>query len=207
MISIQNDSDTAIIVVHEIYGINKHMDYVCESLSKYDFDVYCPHLFEQNKPFNYLQEEAAYLNFMENVGFANALATINQLLTKIKDEYKKIFIVGFSVGATVAWLCSEEQLVAGIIGYYGSRIRNHLETSPQCPALLFFPQEEKSFHVDELISALDRINNVEVHKFSGRHGFSDPYSPHYNEESAEKAFHQMMIFLQANSRGPFSEKG
>jgi dienelactone hydrolase len=39
MISIQKGSDTAIIVVHEIYGINQHMKYVCQSLSEFDFDV------------------------------------------------------------------------------------------------------------------------------------------------------------------------
>jgi dienelactone hydrolase len=196
MISIQKDSDTAIIVVHEIYGINQHMKYVCQSLSEYDFDVLCPNLLERETPFDYSQEEDAYSNFMENVGFTNALVAIKNLLSDIKDEYEKIFVVGFSVGATVAWLCSEEQLVDGIIGYYGSRIRNYMEISPQCPTLLFFPQEEKSFNVDELISALDNKNKVEVHKFNGQHGFSDPFSPKYNEESAKKAFNQMLIFLR-----------
>jgi Dienelactone hydrolase and related enzymes len=195
MISIQKDSDTAIVIVHEIYGINQHMKYVCQLLSEFDFDVLCPNLLERETPFDYSQEEDAYSNFMENVGFTDALVIIKNLLSDIKDEYKKIFVVGFSVGATVAWLCSEEQLVDGIIGYYGSRIRNYLEISPQCPTLLFFPQEEKSFNVDELISALDNKNNVEVHKFNGQHGFSDPFSLKYNEASAKKAFYQMLFFL------------
>ncbi|WCN38659.1 dienelactone hydrolase family protein [Aneurinibacillus uraniidurans] len=196
MFSIQKDSDTAIIVVHEIYGINKHMEFICQSLSEYDFDVLCPNLLERELPFDYSNEENAYSNFMKNVGFTNALVTIKNLLMDIKDEYKKIFVVGFSVGATVAWQCSEEQLVDGIIGYYGSRIRNYMEISPQCPVLLFFPQEEKSFNVDELVLALDNKNKVEVHKLNGKHGFSDPFSLKYNKESAKKSFNQMLVFLQ-----------
>ncbi len=155
MFSIQKDSDTAIIVVHEIYGINQHMKFICQSLSEYDFDVFCPNLLDKEMPFDYSQEEDAYSNLMKNIGFTNALITIKNSIMDIKDEYKKIFVVGFSVGATVAWLCSEEQLVDGIIGYYGSRIRNFMDISPQCPTLLFFPQEETSFNVDELISTLD----------------------------------------------------
>jgi dienelactone hydrolase len=199
MISIQKNSDVVIIVVHEIYGINQHMYDVCQSLAQYGFDVLCPNLLERETPFDYSQEKVAYHNFMENVGFTNAFLKIKNLLSNIKDRYTKIFVVGFSVGATVAWLCSEEQFVDGIIGYYGSRIRNYAEISPQCSTLLFFPQAEKSFNVDELIKALDNKDNVEIHKFDGQHGFSDPYSPKYNEISALNAFNKMINFIQKHS--------
>lgn len=89
MISIQKDSDTAIVIVHEIYGINQHMKYVCQLLSEFDFDVLCPNLLERETPFDYSQEEDAYSNFMENVGFTDALVIIKNLLSDIKDEYKK----------------------------------------------------------------------------------------------------------------------
>ncbi|WP_327862649.1 hypothetical protein [Aeribacillus composti] len=77
-------------------------------------------MLEQETPFDYSQEEDAYFNFMENIGFTNALVMIKSLLSEIKDGYKNIFVAGFSAGATVAWLCSEERLVDGIIGDYGS---------------------------------------------------------------------------------------
>lgn len=194
MISIHKKSDTVIIVVHEIYGINQHMKNICKSLSEHDFDVICPNLLERETPFDYSQEEIAYRNFMENVGFTNASHKIKSLLLDIKDKYKKVFIIGFSVGATIAWLCSEEKFIDGIVGYYGSRIRNYIEMSPQCPTMLFFPQEEQSFNVDELIPTLDK-KNIEIYKFKGEHGFSDSYSPKYNVESAQKTFKEMVNFF------------
>ena len=194
MLHIENNSDTVIMVIHEIYGLNEHMQGFCEALSKQDFDVICPNLLGRETPFDYSQEEAAYRHFMENVGFKEALHKIRDIISDVKDEYKKIFIIGFSAGATVAWLCSEEECVDGIVGYYGSRIRNYVELTPQCPALLFFPQDEPSFDVDELISALE-IKSIEVHKFNGKHGFSDPYSSKYQVESAHKAFSKMMKFI------------
>ena len=194
MLHIQKKSDTVIIVIHEIYGLNQHIQGYCELLSSQGFDVICPNLLERERPFDYSQEDAAYRHFMEKVGFMDALYKIKDILSDIKDEYQKIFILGFSAGATVAWLCSEEECVDGIVGYYGSRIRNYAELAPRCPALLFFPQEEPSFNVDELISALES-KNVEVHKFMGEHGFSDPYHSKYHAESAQAAVSKMMKFL------------
>jgi dienelactone hydrolase len=196
MISIQIRSDTAIIVLHEIYGVNQHMQYICKLLSEYDFDVFCPNLLEQEMAFDYSEEEKAYRNFMEDVGFEDTLVKIKSLLLGIREKYKNVYLIGFSVGATVAWLCSEEKLVDGIIGYYGSRIRNYMELSPQCPTLLIFPDEEKSFKVNELVAVLDGKQNVEVHQFSGQHGFSDPFSSKYNEQSAKKAFMEMLNYIK-----------
>jgi dienelactone hydrolase len=197
MLNIQKNSDTVIIVIHEIYGLNRHMQGFCELLSKQGFDVICPDLLERERPFDYSEEDAAYRHFIENVGFTGALFKIKDIVSDIKDAYQKIFILGFSAGATVAWLCSEEECVDGIVGYYGSRIRNYAELAPRCPALLFFPQEEPSFNVDELISALES-KDVEVHKFMGGHGFSDPYHSKYHAESAQAAVSKMLEFFMVN---------
>ena len=185
---------TAVIVVHEIYGSNRHMKGICRLLREYGFDVFCPNLFGQETSFDYSQEKTAYYYFMEKVGFTAAVLQIKKLISDIKDNYQKIFVVGFSVGATVTWLCSEEKAIHGVVCFYGSRIRRYMEITPKCPALLFFPQEEKSFNVDELMAAFDK-ENTEVRKFNGQHGFSDPFSPEYNEESAKKSLNVMISFL------------
>ncbi|MFW9335765.1 dienelactone hydrolase family protein [Paenibacillus polymyxa] len=195
MISIDKKSDTLIVVLHEIYGINQHIQNFCSLLSDENYDVICPNLIGKETPFDYSQEEAAYAHFMKNIGFERASYHIESLLLSIRARYKKVFIVGFSIGATIAWLYSKEKYVDGIVGYYGSRIRNYLEITPHCPTLLFFPQEEISFNVDELISALDN-HNIRVHKFSGQHGFSDPYSPRYHVHSAQQSFIEMVEFFR-----------
>ncbi|WP_408010249.1 dienelactone hydrolase family protein [Pseudalkalibacillus sp. A8] len=195
MLKINKKSDKLIIIVHEIYGINQHMVDLCELLSEQNFDVICPNLLEQEIPFDYSQEVKAYHNFMDNVGFTNGLHKVKNILLDIQDEYSKIFIIGFSVGATVAWLCSEEECVDGIVGYYGSRIRDYVNIYPKCPVLLFFPKAEKSFNVDELVSTLDKPN-INVHICRGEHGFSDPYSSKYNEELAQNTFRETLSFFK-----------
>ncbi|UOQ50390.1 dienelactone hydrolase family protein [Gracilibacillus caseinilyticus] len=195
MIQILNEADSLIIVIHEIYGINQHMTSFCERLSEQGFDVICPNLLKREQPFDYSEEEIAYQNFIENVGFTEAVHKIKNVLVSIKLEYKKIYIIGFSIGATVAWLCSEEDYLDGIVGYYGSRIRNYKELVPARPTILFFPQKERFFDVNELISNLDK-RNTEIHEFNGEHGFSDPYSPNFNAKSASDAFDEMLNFIR-----------
>jgi len=193
-----NRPKNAVIVVHEIYGVNEHMKNFSQSLREYEFDVFCPNLTVQKQAYSYSQENIAYKEFMDKVGFTAASIQIKKLIADIKDDYQKIFIVGFSVGATVSWLCSREEGVHGVVGYYGSRIRDYTEITPKCPALLFFPREEESFNVDELISLLND-KNTEIHKFNGQHGFADADSPNYNEVSADQAYDKMVKFLLKHS--------
>jgi len=65
----KNNSDTLIIVLHEIYGINKHIINLCKNLSKYKYDIIAPNLLNAKIMFNYDQEVIAYNYFMNNIGF------------------------------------------------------------------------------------------------------------------------------------------
>lgn len=198
MIMESGHAKSAVIVIHEIYGVNQHMKNFCQSLREFEFDVFCPNLTVREIAFDYSQEGVAYQNFMENLGIPTALAQIKRLISDIKDNYQHVFVVGFSVGATVSWLCSEVNEVHGIVSYYGSRIRDYTGITHKCPALLFFPKKEQSFNVDELITILDK-GNAKIHKFNGQHGFSDPFSPKYCAQSANNAFNKMVTFLLQQS--------
>lgn len=132
---------------------------------------------------------------MENISVEKEANKLKNQLKVIRAAYKKIFIIGFSMGATIAWLCAEADFVDGIVGYYGSRIRDYVEITPHCPVLMLFPQEERSFNIDSLITSLNKTN-IKSYKFSSEHGFSDPYSSKYNALNAEKAKSITLKFLE-----------
>lgn len=50
----------------------------------------------------------------------------------------KITRLGFSFGATVAWLQSGNKKIDSLVGFYGSRIRNYLEINPLADVNLYF---------------------------------------------------------------------
>ncbi|WP_313958726.1 dienelactone hydrolase family protein [Bacillus sp. X1(2014)] len=92
ILQILKNSSHLIIVIHEIYGINQHMENFCNLSSNQDFDMICPNLLEGEQPFNYSEEEIAYLHFMKNVGFSEAVHKIKNLLLDVKIEYEKKYI-------------------------------------------------------------------------------------------------------------------
>ena len=199
MFLIKADSEVAVIVIHEIYGLNKHMATVCNRIAQQQMDVFCPDLLNKNKPFDYRQEDIAYSHFIHNVGFKDPVAKIGELKRSLRKQYRYVYIIGFSVGATIAWLCSENEQWAGVVGYYGSRIRDYMDITPRCPVLLHFPDQEKSFKVDDLIKALSQKPSTRVLKYEGLHGFADPYSKNYCRVSCEKSFQQTLHFLKKST--------
>ncbi len=185
MLIYKNESDTAIIILHEIYGINRHISEVCKKYSLSGFDVYCPNLLNIDKPFQYEQQEEAYQYFNKSIGF-NICNQVNNLIEQLRPLYKKIILIGYSIGATIAWICSGNGLCDSMIGYYGSRIRDYLDVVPKCPSLLHFASGEKSFQVSRIVDILNNVIPVTAKILPGDHGFCDPYSKSYHFESAKK---------------------
>lgn len=201
MITLSSNSDSIIVVLHEIYGINQHIRQVCEYYNQVGFDIICPDLLNLSKSFDYHYEEDAYKYFMKNVGFSLASQQVKNLISQLKYKYKHIFILGYSVGATIAWLCSDMGVRCdGVIGYYGSRIRDYLYITPKCKTLLIFAHKEKSFRVNSLLCTLKKKANVNAYMLSGVHGFSDPFSPNYCDKSYRDAEKLVNDFLKQNDQ-------
>lgn len=195
MVTCENKADIAIILVHEIYGINQHITNLYEKLSQNGFDVFCPNLLGTERPFRYDQESDAYQYFNDCVGFKEASTQILKQIRQIRGRYRYVYIIGFSVGATTAWLCTEENLCDAAICFYGSRIRDYLHIEPKVPVLLLFSLNEKSFNVPNLVNLLKKKSLVSVKTYHAQHGFADPYSKKYCEQSAYEAYMDMRTFL------------
>jgi len=59
---------------------------------------------------------------------------------------------------------------------------------------LFFPTDEESFNVDDLIVKLSCLDNVKVEKIQGKHGFADKFSKNYNRQLAFSATKKILLF-------------
>lgn len=196
MLNIIRGKESAIIVLHEIYGINPHIERICEQYMAAGYAVICPDFLKSKDYFDYRKEEEAYQYFFKHIGFPSMVHEVKSILLKAKTEYKNVFLLGFSVGATAAWISSETENAAdGVICYYGSRIRDYQNITPKCPILLIFAKEEKSFNVSELACALGQKEFVKVHQLDGKHGFCDSFSDQFNEQSQQIAQNLVETFL------------
>ncbi|MEN1935288.1 dienelactone hydrolase family protein [Paenibacillus sp. 102] len=188
----------ALIVVHEIYGVNEHMQDIISNFSSTLVDVFCPNLLQLDSPFHYDDEQKAYSHFMQNVGFQHGKEKIEEMIQTLSKDYPYIGLIGFSVGATVSWLCSNNPKVHFIIGCYGSRIRDYPYIIPTCPTLLIFPEIELNCSLSSLITTLQEQHNPFLHikQLPGDHGFLDPYTVKYNEKSTKQAYEMIGSFLE-----------
>ncbi|MFC9448826.1 dienelactone hydrolase family protein [Bacillus cereus] len=187
----------ALIAVHEIYGVNDHMYHVIDHFTSSHIDVFCPNLLQSQQAFHYSDEEKAYHHFVTHIGFDDGKRQIEEFITRLSSSYTHIGLIGFSIGATISWLCSNNPKIDFIIGCYGSRIRDYIHMKPTCAALLIFPEKESNFSVPALIKALHQQNNplLEIKQLHGEHGFLNPYTEKYNKHSTSQVYNIIDSFL------------
>ncbi|MDM5193021.1 dienelactone hydrolase family protein [Bacillus hominis] len=187
----------ALVVVHEIYGVNDHMQHVIDRFTSSHIDVFCPNLLQSQHAFHYSDEEKAYQHFMNHIGFDGGKEQIEELINSLSNSYTHIGLIGFSVGATISWLCSNNPKLDFIVGCYGSRIRDYVHMKPACATLLIFPEQEASFSVSSLMKTLQQQSNplLEIKQLHGEHGFLNSYAVTYNEQSTKQVYKIIDSFL------------
>jgi dienelactone hydrolase len=185
-------NNQAIIVLHEIYGINEFIKNQCQKFIEAGYDVFCPNMI--NKPhFSYEESIEAYDFFTKNIGF-EVYKEINGVASLLKEKYDHVFVLGFSVGATIAWRCCENLLYSGIVACYGSRIRDYTDLNPACPTFLLFAKED-CFDVHAMVCQLQNKQQLAIMEFDAEHGFLDSYSKHYNLQQAKRSEESITCFL------------
>lgn len=188
----EKTNQQVVIILHEIYGINAFIENTCQTLQKAGFDVICPNLIGR-PPFSYEDSKQAYEHFVTQVGF-DVYKEIIEVVKHLKASYQKVFLLGFSVGATIAWRCCEHSLCDGIVGCYGSRIREYPHLNPVCPTLLLFAQED-SFDVDSLRFQLKGKAHLETLTFEAKHGFLDSFSKCFDLHTSKCAENSILRFF------------
>lgn len=195
MLELTAQADSAVIVLHEIYGINRHITDTCAALHAEGHDVYCPDLLDRPEPFPYDRRDEAHAYFLEHAGFYQSAARVNLAAEGIRPRYRRLLLLGFSAGATLAWLCADSGLYDGAAGLYGSRIRDYVHAPPRCPALLLFARREASFDPAPVAAALAALPGVRAELVEAAHGFCDKYGAAYDAKAAAYARRQCLAFL------------
>ena len=167
------DQKRVVVIIHEVRGVTENLVRLASFLTSEGFSVVLPSLYSDGYVGS--DEQASYRKFYSEVGIERASGTIGDIIEE--DVGAKISLLGFSVGATVAWLLSGNGKIDSAIGFYGSRIRNHLDIQPSADVDLYFCRE-RGFDVEETIGALNAKPRVSAGLIPGEHGFysTSPFS-------------------------------
>lgn len=194
MIEYIAENKIAIIVLHEIYGLNQFIQEECLRYHHEGYDVFCPNLLGERPPFTYTKKEEAYHHFINNIGF-DVYYQIIPMINRLKEVYEKVILIGYSIGATIAWRCNEIGQCDGVVCLYGARIRDYLSIKAKCKTLLIFAEHD-SFNAYDIKAQLTKNENIDMEIYNAKHGFCDSNIESFDNQAYEQSKEKIRGFLE-----------
>lgn len=192
----EGEIGAAIIVVQEIFGVNPGIRGKAEDWAGKGYLAIAPDMFwrfapryEVNPEIPDQLEDAMRIRtrFDLDLSARDIEATIRHARSL---GARKIGVVGFCAGGSVAYLAATRTDVDASVGYYGRQIADHLNEAHSIarPLLLHYGMDDPSIPADlrgRIKAALGANPRVAIHEYEGAgHGFAAASGKRRNEAAA-----------------------
>jgi carboxymethylenebutenolidase len=204
-----------IVVLQEIFGVNRFVRDVCDWYATRGFVAICPDLFWRQEPGVELtdQTEAGwqkafdlYQGLDERAAVEDSAAAV-EFLRKHPACSGRVGAVGFCLGGNLAWLLSARFKPDCAVGYYGVGIEKTLNEASNLSSPLMLhiagkdqhcpPEAQKQIH-----EALAPNPLVTIHDYPEQdHAFARPGGEHYDAAAAELANLRTLEFFVRHLTG------
>lgn len=193
----------AIILVHEIFGVNHYIRAQADRFANYGYITVAPALFDRVHPGTELgyDDEAVAKGraIAEELGFNGALDGVRGTYDMLEAE-NRVAVVGYCWGGSVAYLANT-RLGLPAVSYYGGRTAPLLGERPKAPLLLHFGEDDPIIPPEDVQKHRDALSDAEIHVWPGAgHGFDCDQRADYNAEASQQALQRTLMFLQKNLR-------
>lgn len=207
----------AVIVLHEIYGLNEHIKSVADRLAQEGYAALAVDLYSRRGGVPSVASREELLNLWQDIDDMLMIKDLSHSLLYLRGEKNvrgdKIGVLGFCMGGTYALLMGAFNVfLKASVSFYGGI--TYAQKTPQkstppleamsylnCPVLYvyggddsFIPGED----VEKLEKALKQKNKKgEIITYPGcGHGFFNETRESYNEEAARGAWEKTLAFLK-----------
>ena len=203
----------AVVVLHEVFGVNKDMRQSCRELADHGFIAVCPDLFWRQEPgldLNHWSEAewkkgmALYYAYDFDEGVSDIIAT-EAMARSLPDCNGKVGVMGYCLGGLLTFLTAARSRIDAGVEYYGGGTEKYISESKniESPMIMHLGEEDefisKQAQADIKASLKDKTN-VTVYAYPGcSHAFARHTGTHYDEKSAGLAngrtydfFHQQL---------------
>jgi carboxymethylenebutenolidase len=150
----------AVIVLHEIFGVTKHIRAVADRFAEDGYIAYAPDLFWRFKPGIELSHSKEDLesalkilgNYSEEAGIED-IAAVTSHIRSLSSFSGKVAVAGLCLGGKLAYLSAARTNIDAAITYYGVGIEKALDDfkNLRCPLQMHFGDQD--IYVPELIRA------------------------------------------------------
>jgi carboxymethylenebutenolidase len=196
------DPIAGLVVVQEIFGVNRHIRSIADSYAKDGFFAVAPALFdrvERGVELSYEGEDGKKgMALLQKMDIVNALADVDAALAFARKETgKKVGVIGYCFGGLLAWLSATRLHPDAIVGYYAGRIGNFAAETPKVPVQLHFGRLDTHIPVEQVEAARAAHPEVEIHWYEGAgHGFNCDMRASYTPQAAALARGRALAFLK-----------
>jgi len=203
-------SGPGIVVIQEIFGVNKVMRDVADPLAARGYFALCPDLFWRLEPGVQLTDKseaewkrafALMTKFDPESGIADIQATIRHL-RGLDGASGKVGAVGYCLGGLLAYLTAARTDADASVGYYGVNIDSKLDEANNIEKPLMLHIAEKDQYVKpeaqkKIVDALKTNPRVTIHLYPGMdHAFAREGGAHYDKACADLANGRTSTFFK-----------
>ena len=203
-----------IVVLQEIFGVNKFVRDVCDWYAAHGFVALCPDLFWRQQPGVELTDKGDDWNkalaFYQGLDEAKAVedsAASLEFLRRHNACSGRAGAVGFCLGGNLAYLLSVRFKPDCAVGYYAVSIEKTLNEAVNLssPLMLHIAGDDKFCPPEaqrQIHDALDSNPLVTIHDYAGlEHAFGREGGEHYDAAAAELANLRSLEFFVRHLAG------
>ena len=191
-----------LVVVQEIFGVNAHIRSVADGYAKDGFLAVAPALFDRIQPGVELGYEPADMqtarSLLPSLDMEKSLLDVAAAIEyAAQATHKKVGIIGYCFGGSMAWLAATRLHPAAALGYYGGQIIRHVAEKPSAPVMLHFGKDDAHIPASDVEKIHAAHPQVEVYSYDNAgHAFNRDVSPSYSAVAANEARRRSLEFLR-----------
>lgn len=202
----EHDATGAVVVIQEIFGVNKSIRGVADWYAGHGFLAIAPALFdrfETNVELGYgeadlKRAQAFYAKLEPNVSLLDVAAAFQY----VRRAGKPTGVVGFCYGGLMSWMSAVRGETARMrpeacVCYYPGGIGKVAKEEAVCPVMIHFGGADDHIGADQREAVESAHPDVEIHVYDGvGHAFANPDRPSYNEPAARLADERSLQFFR-----------
>jgi len=190
-----------IVIIQEIFGVNQHIQKVCDGFAAHGYVALAPAVFDRVEPgimLGYGQEDLERgRGIRGKIDTADMVKDVHAAVRELARAGLTVGVVGYCMGGTIAWLAATRiQGVAAAVGYYGGGIAAAVDERPRCPVLLHFGDADASIPAEQYQRVMAAHPALPVHIYPAGHGFNCDERASYHAPSAALARERTLAFLR-----------
>jgi carboxymethylenebutenolidase len=192
-----------VVVVQEIFGVNRHVRSLCDRLAGEGLAAIAPALFdriERDFESGYSDQEVAHARgFIPQVDWDKTLLDVDAALAELGDAAPRS-VVGFCLGGSIAYLAAVRRKELGAaVCFYGGKIVAYADLPPLCPTQMHFGEQDHGIPMSDVEIIREKRPDCEVHVYPAGHGFNCDERASFHAPSAALAWERMLAFLAAHA--------